>query len=71
MIDAERKYDVLGGDQIGFLVFGLEEAQRLLEDPRVIGAARRANIAMMRKRACFYARYHCPQLADDILETPV
>lgn len=61
-------YYIPGGrDQFCISVRGLEDAQRLLNDDRVLVAIRTFNLQMMRKGRTTYGRYHCMDLAKLVL----
>jgi hypothetical protein len=57
-------YKAAGFDQLALNMDTLEQATQVLRDPIVIKAARLLNLQLMRKRKCFYRRYHCFDLAD-------
>lgn len=68
---ARVRYAAAGHDQINVSVRGLDQLERLLQDPGILAAARLLNLHLMRKRTNLFARYHCYDLADLLLETAV
>lgn len=64
----EHFYDPGGPDQIHLEIDGKESAMALLEDSNVIRAIRLFNIRLMKKGPCTFGRYHCMDLADQLLQ---
>ena len=65
----DRSYRDAGQNQVTFLSNNLDEVSRLLNDPGFCQAAASLNLRVMRKRSNLYAKYHCPQLIDKIIES--
>lgn len=61
-------YIAAGHDQVNISVQGLAQLEQLLRNPDILAAARLLNLHLMRKRTNFFARYHCYDLADLLLE---
>ncbi len=53
-----------GSDQVRIESFYLEDAVKLLADPRFILGARHLNVSLASKSACMWSRSHCPQIVD-------
>ncbi|CAN5834091.1 hypothetical protein BH10CHL1_BH10CHL1_14440 [soil metagenome] len=64
----ERMYRAGGNDQITVEVSGLTNLSTILSDDTFTSAAGLLNLRLMRKGGTVYAKYHCPQLADAVLE---
>ncbi|WP_347958117.1 hypothetical protein [Gordonia aichiensis] len=62
VVAKQEEYADAGHDQISLYAGGLAELRRLLSDSDVLRAAGRLTLDVMRKHACVYTRYHCPQL---------
>jgi hypothetical protein len=58
-----------GPDQIYLDAQGSHALQGLLEDERVVRAIRLFNLRLMKKGPCRFSRYHCMDLADQLLPT--
>lgn len=63
----DHKYGPGGSDQIN-LVLPLADAKIFISDPEVLPAIRLFNLRLMKKGPCNFARYHCMDLADKILD---
>jgi len=61
-------YEAGGQDQVGIAVFGIENAQKILNDEKFLYAIRLLNLRIMRKTFNLQYRYHCYALADSALE---
>jgi len=66
-IDPHRQYKTGGADQIRLGIRGADAALHLLDNQYVVKAARLMNLRLMRKGACTFNRYHCLDLADQII----
>lgn len=63
----DHKYSPGGSDQIN-LVSPLADAQTFISDPEVLPAIRLFNLRLMKKGPCNFARYHCMDLADKLVD---
>lgn len=63
----DHKYSPGGSDQVN-LVLPLADAQTFISDPEVLPAIRLFNLRLMKKGPCNFARYHCMDLADRIVD---
>jgi hypothetical protein len=61
-------YDPGGFDQTCLVMRGADGLSRALEDAAILEAARHFAMRLMRKGPCTYGRYHCPDLADRLLD---
>ncbi len=59
-----HRYTAMGENQTSFVAFGFEAAINLLKDTLIQKSIRKANMSLMRKRACLYSQNHCYDLAD-------
>lgn len=64
----DHRYDPGGSDQVYVGCENLKAAQELLTLAPFVGAARLFNLRLMRKGPCTFGRYHCPQLADRLVD---
>lgn len=64
----DHRYDPGGADQVNLIIRIGKSSERLLQHTAVRTAIRLLNLRLMRKGPCTYARYHCPQLADLLLD---
>jgi hypothetical protein len=64
----ERGYRDAGRRQITLSTQGTSTILNLLNDSRVLEAARTLALRVMRKRSNFYAKYHCQQLVNHSFE---
>jgi hypothetical protein len=62
-----RNYRAAGEDQMQVELGNLSSAMRVLADPAVQSAAGLLNLRLMRKGGNIYARYHCFDLADQLI----
>ena len=60
-----------GPDQFRLDVTGLDDALKLLSDNKVIESIKTFNLRQMQKGATVYGKYHCIDLAREILRTEV
>lgn len=63
----DRTYQTGGSDQINFYVTTIDEALQLLHDEEILKAIRLFNLRLCRKGGSIFSRYHCLDLADDLL----
>lgn len=63
----DHKYSPGGSDQVN-LVSPLADAQTFISDPVVLPAIRLFNMRLMKKGPCNFARYHCMDLADRLVD---
>ncbi|MGB3683465.1 MAG: hypothetical protein WA990_13395 [Rubrobacteraceae bacterium] len=63
----DHKYGPGGSDQVN-LVLPLADAQTFISDPEVLPAIRLFNLRLMKKGPCNFARYHCMDLADKLVD---
>ena len=63
----DHKYRPGGPDQVS-LVSPLAGAQTFIYDPEVLPAIRLFNLRLMKKGPCNFARYHCMDLADKLVD---
>lgn len=63
----DHKYGPGGSDQVN-LVLPLADAQTFISDPEVLPAIRLLNLRLMKKGPCNFARYHCMDLADKLVD---
>lgn len=63
----DHKYNPGGSDQVN-LVLPLADAQTFISDPEVTPAIRLFNLRLMKKGPCNFARYHCMDLADKLVD---
>ena len=63
----DHKYKPGGSDQVN-LVLSLAGAQTFISDPEVLSAIRLFNLRLMKKGPCNFARYHCMDLADRLVD---
>ncbi len=61
------RYPSGGADQVRLLVDGTQNALRLLNHDAFLRSARLFNLRLMRKGACTFSRYHCMDLADQLM----
>ena len=67
-VQVEKHYYESGGtDQIALSTRGVRDALRLLDNDAFVQAARTFNLRLMRKGACTFSRYHCMDLADQLM----
>ncbi|MGB3633166.1 MAG: hypothetical protein WA982_03925 [Rubrobacteraceae bacterium] len=64
---ADHKYSPGGSDQVN-LVSPLTDAQAFISDPEVTPAIRLFNLRLMKKGPCNFARHHCMNLADSLVD---
>ena len=64
----DHRYQPGGIDQVNVECNSLPLATRFFRYDPVVMAARLLNLRLMRKGPCNFARYHCPQLADLLLD---
>lgn len=69
-VDGDRGYRSAGADQVQIAVNRIADLTKLFEVPGVRNAASQLMLRVMRSRATIYGRFHCPALADQILEPP-
>jgi hypothetical protein len=62
----EHQYEPGGPDQVAFTL-PMSAARSFLSDPDVLPAIRLFNLRLMQKGACIYRRYHCMDLADELV----
>lgn len=62
-----RNYRTAGEDQMQVELGDLDSAMRVLADPAVQSAAGLLNLRLMRKGGNIYARFHCFDLADQLI----
>ena len=60
-------YVPAGFDQIGVVWESIGNLEQLLKDEKFCSTLRYFNLQLMKKRACFYSKYHCFDLADLIV----
>lgn len=65
--EVQSRYLPGGADQVS-LMFPLRELPEVLQEPGALNAARMLNVRLMRKGKTNFARSHCFELADQILE---
>src|SRR5215212_3155097 len=63
----QSNYQAAGEDQMHLVLGNLSSAIRVLADPAVQSAAGLLNLRLMRKGGNIYARYHCFELADQLI----
>lgn len=63
----DHKYSPGGSDQVN-LVLPLADAQIFISDPEVLPAIRLFNLRLVKKGPCNFARYHCMDLADKLVD---
>jgi hypothetical protein len=56
-----------GPDQFQLIVEGLDDALMLLRDKKVIQAIKTFNLRQMQKGATVFSKFHCIDLARDVL----
>ena len=66
----DHKHSPGGPDQVN-LVLPLADAQIFIYDPEVLPAIRLFNLRLMKKGPCNFARYHCMDLADKLVDISV
>lgn len=64
-----RGYRDAGQHQVTLYVQRSDEMTELLADENIAKAAAMLALRVMRKRATIYAKFHCPQLAELVLES--
>lgn len=64
----DHRYKPGGPDQINFLL-PATAAVPFFPDPEVLPAIRLFNLRLMKKGPCNFGRYHCMDLADQLVET--
>lgn len=64
----DHKYKPGGEDQCNLVVGSYETASNILNNEQIQNAIKKFNINLMRKGVCQYSRYHCFDLADEIIE---
>ena len=62
-----RNYRAAGEDHMQVQLGNLSSAMRVLADPAIRSAAGLLNLRLMRKGGNIYARFHCFDLADQLL----
>jgi hypothetical protein len=62
----DHQYKPGGPDQIGFVV-PVQDAKKFINDPAVLSAIRLFNWRLMKKGPCNFGRYHCLDLADQLI----
>ena len=67
----DQYYPRGGPDQFSIDVTGLNDALKLLSDNKVIESIKTFNLRQMQKGATVYGKYHCIDLAREILRTEV
>lgn len=64
----DRNYRDGGQFQVSLKTEGLDHLEKMLSDERIQKSSAQLNLRVMRKRATIFNRYHCKQLADQIVE---
>ena len=63
----EHQYKPGGPDQVAFTL-PVADARPFLTDPEVLPAIRLFNLSLMKKGPCNFARHHCMDLADKLVD---
>lgn len=66
-LDLSNRYAPGGEDQCAFTVYGAKNLSRVLREQPIIAAARLFNLRLCRKGPNPFSRYHCLDLADQLI----
>lgn len=67
-IPMNHQYRFAGQDQLSFLLNSPEDFYKALNTEPIRNAIKLFNLRCMKKRANMYSRYHCLELANEILK---